>query len=141
MALASIERPDLLTVADAKALSVARMTDLFKTQINPGQLQFMKLLGVHKVKIDRAEGMYYYGHDGRRILDFFGGFGSLALGHNHPRIFAARNKFQDERRHEIAIAYMSQYAAVLAHNLAACSPTTSAWCSSAPRVLRPWKLR
>ncbi|MGY3473602.1 aspartate aminotransferase family protein [Bradyrhizobium ottawaense] len=120
--LASIGRPDLLTVADAKALSVARMTDLFKTHINPGQLQFMKLLGFHKVKVDHAEGMYYYGNDGRRILDFFGGFGSLALGHNHPRIIAARNKFQDEKRHEIAIAFMSQYAAVLAHNLAACSP-------------------
>jgi ornithine--oxo-acid transaminase len=36
------------------------MTDLFKAHINPGQLHFMKLLGFHKVKIERAEGMYYY---------------------------------------------------------------------------------
>src|SRR5258708_35030618 len=51
-----------------------------------------------------------------------GGFGSLALGHNHPRILAARKKFQEEKRHEIAISFMSQYAAVLAYNLAAIAP-------------------
>ncbi len=98
------------------------MTDLFKAHINPGQLHFMKLLGFHKVKVERAEGMYYIDQNGRKILDFFGGFGSLAFGHNHPRILEARKKFQDEKRHEIAIAFMSQYAAALAHNLAACSP-------------------
>lgn len=122
LAPVSIARPELLSVEDAKALPVARMTDLFKANINPGQFHFMKLLGFHKVKVERAEGMYYYDQNGRKILDFFGGFGSLALGHNHPRILEARKKFQDEKRHEIAIAFMSQYAAALAHNLAACSP-------------------
>ncbi|HEU4986482.1 MAG TPA: aminotransferase class III-fold pyridoxal phosphate-dependent enzyme, partial [Rhizobiaceae bacterium] len=117
-----IAKPDLMTVEEAKALDVARMTDLFKAHLNPGQLHFMKLLGFHKVKVERAEGMFYIDQNGRRILDFFGGFGSLAFGHNHPRILEARRKFQEEKRHEIAIAFMSQYATALAHNLAACSP-------------------
>ncbi|MDP3897498.1 MAG: aspartate aminotransferase family protein [Mesorhizobium sp.] len=103
-------------------MDLARMTDLFKAHLNPGQLHFMKLLGFHKVKIERAEGMYYIDQNGRKILDFFGGFGSLAFGHNHPRILDARRKFQEERRHEIAIAFMSQYAAALAYNIAQCSP-------------------
>jgi len=115
-------KPKLLTVEDAKALDLPRMTELFTGHLNPGQLHFMKLLGFHKVKIERAEGMYYYDQNGRKILDFFGGFGSLALGHNHPRILEARRKFQEEMRHEIAIAFMSQYAAALAYNIAACSP-------------------
>ena len=115
-------RPDLLTVADAKAMSLSEMTDLFKDHINPGQLHFMKLLGFHKVKIETASGMYYTDQNGRKILDFFGGFGSLALGHNHPRIIEARKDFQDEDRHEIAIAFMSQYASALAKNLAAIAP-------------------
>ncbi|WP_114429020.1 aspartate aminotransferase family protein [Phyllobacterium bourgognense] len=115
-------KPDLLTVEEAKAMTLPRMTELFTRHLNPGQLHFMKLLGFHKVKIDRAEGMYYYDQNGRAILDFFGGFGSLAFGHNHPRIVGARKKFQDEQRQEIAIAFMSQYATALAHNLAACSP-------------------
>ena len=121
-AIASAPKPDLLSVEDAKNLQVDRMTDLFIRHLNPGQLHFMKLLGFHKVKIERAQGMYYYDQNGRRILDFFGGFGSLALGHNHPRILDVRRKFQDENRHEIAIAFMSQYSTALAHNLAACSP-------------------
>ncbi|MFC7066924.1 aspartate aminotransferase family protein [Brucella rhizosphaerae] len=115
-------KPKLLTVEDAKALDLPRMTELFTGHLNPGQLHFMKLLGFHKVKIERAEGMYYIDQNGRKILDFFGGFGSLALGHNHPRILEARAKFQEEMRHEIAIAFMSQYAAALAYDIAACSP-------------------
>ncbi|PJR91819.1 aspartate aminotransferase family protein [Ochrobactrum sp. 695/2009] len=115
-------KPKLLTASEAKALDLPRMTELFTTHLNPGQLHFMKLLGFHKVKIERAEGMYYYDQDGRPILDFFGGFGSLAFGHNHPRILEARRQFQEEMRHEIAIAFMSQYATALAYDIAACSP-------------------
>ena len=115
-------KPKLLTVGEAKALDLPRMTELFTAHLNPGQLHFMKLLGFHKVKIERAEGMYYYDQNGRSILDFFGGFGSLAFGHNHPRILEARRQFQEEMRHEIAIAFMSQYATALAYDIAACSP-------------------
>jgi len=118
----SIAKPHLITVEEAKSMDVARMTDLFKAHINPGQLHFMKLLGFNKVKIERAEGMYYIDQHGRKILDFFGGFGSLAFGHNHPRILEARRKFQEEKRQEIAIAFMSQYASALAYNLAQISP-------------------
>jgi acetylornithine/succinyldiaminopimelate/putrescine aminotransferase len=118
----AIAKPDLISVEAAKAMDLAMMTDLFKAHLNPGQLHFMKLLGFHKVKVESAEGMFYVDQNGRKILDFFGGFGSLAFGHNHPRILDARKRFQDEKRHEIAIAFMSQYAAALAHNLAKCSP-------------------
>jgi acetylornithine/succinyldiaminopimelate/putrescine aminotransferase len=115
-------RPKLLTVEDAKALPVETMREMFAAHLNPGQLHFMKLLGFDKIKIERAEGVHYITSDGRRILDFFGGFGSVAFGHNHPRIVAARKRFQDEQRHEICMAFMSQYAAALAKNLAAIAP-------------------
>lgn len=117
-----LAKPQLLSLADAKAMDVATMADEFVSHINPGQMHFMKLLGFNKVKVERAEGMYYIDQNGRRILDFFGGFGSLALGHNHPRLIEARKAYQEEGRHEIAIAFMSQYAAALAHNLAEVSP-------------------
>jgi 4-aminobutyrate aminotransferase len=38
---------------------------------------------------DRAEGVYVYGRDGRRYLDFLAGFGACNAGHNHPRVVAA----------------------------------------------------
>jgi acetylornithine/succinyldiaminopimelate/putrescine aminotransferase len=117
-----LEKPQMISVEEAKVLEPARIVDLFAAHLNPGQLHFMKLLGFHKIIIDRAEGMHYFTRDGQKILDFFGGFGSLAFGHNHPRIVGARKKFQDENRHEIAMAFVSQYAAALAHNLAKASP-------------------
>ncbi|MEM1040415.1 MAG: aspartate aminotransferase family protein [Pseudomonadota bacterium] len=119
---AALPRPNLLSVEEAKALDLDTMSQMFTDHLNPGQLHFMKLLGFHKVKIESAEGVWYTDQNGRRILDFFGGFGSLSFGHNHPRILEARKRFQDENRHEIAMAFLSQYAAALAHNLAAIAP-------------------
>jgi acetylornithine/succinyldiaminopimelate/putrescine aminotransferase len=115
-------RPHLMTVDDAKNLTVHQMSDLFRLYINPGQYHFLKLLGFHEILIDHAEGMYYYTRQGKKIMDFFGGFGALALGHNHPRILATRKKFQEEKRHEIAISFMSQYAVALANNLSKIAP-------------------
>jgi len=115
-------RPKLYSVEDAKNLDVQTVKELFTSHINPGQVHFLKLLGFDKILVDRAEGMHYITKDGRKILDFFGGFCSVAFGHNHPRIVAARKKFQDENRHEICMAFMSQYASALAANLAAIAP-------------------
>ena len=120
--LPAVPKPDLLGVEDAKRLGAEEVADLFKAHLNPGQLRFLQLLGFDDVVVERAEGMYYTDQKGRRILDFFGGFGSLAFGHNHPRILEARRRFQEEKRHEIAIAFMSQYATTLAKNLAAIAP-------------------
>lgn len=39
--------------------------------------------------VARAEGVYLYGPDGRRYLDFLSGFGACNVGHNHPRVVAA----------------------------------------------------
>lgn len=115
-------RPQLLSVEAAKQLDAQQVKDLFTAHINPGQVHFLKLLGFDRIVVDRAEGMHYITRDGRRILDFFGGFCSVAFGHNHPRIVAARKKFQDENRHEICMAFMSQYASALAKNLATIAP-------------------
>jgi ornithine--oxo-acid transaminase len=115
-------RPELLTVEDAHKLDVATVADLFRRHVSPGQLRLMELLGFHTVLVKRAEGVHYIDRDGRPILDFFGGFGSLAFGHNHPRIVNTRMRFQQEQRHEIALAFMSQYATALAKNLATIAP-------------------
>ncbi len=117
-----IIKPALLTAEDAKGLDAGETAKLFAKHMNPGQLHFLKLLGFDRVIVDRAEGMFYFDKKGRAILDFFGGFGSLAFGHNHPRLLSIRKLFQEEKRHEIAIAFMSQYAAALSKNLATVAP-------------------
>jgi len=46
--------------------------------------------------VDRAEGCYVYGRDGRQYLDFLSGFGVCNVGHNHPRIVASARDQIDE---------------------------------------------
>jgi 4-aminobutyrate aminotransferase len=48
---------------------------------------------------DRAEGVYVYGHDGRRYVDFLAGFGACNAGHNHPRIVAAAREQMERMVH------------------------------------------
>jgi len=48
---------------------------------------------------DRAEGVYVYGHDGRRYLDFLAGFGACNVGHNHPRVVAAAREEMERMVH------------------------------------------
>lgn len=115
-------KPVLISVEEAKRLDARTTRELTRKHMSPGQVSLLKLLGFGQVLIERAEGMYYVDSNGRRILDFFGGFGSVALGHNHPRILAARVRYQEEKRQEIAMAFMSQYAAALSANLAAVAP-------------------
>ena len=47
-------------------------------------------LTAHPVVIERAQGAEVWDVDGRRYLDFVGGIGVLNVGHNHPRVVAAR---------------------------------------------------
>jgi acetylornithine/succinyldiaminopimelate/putrescine aminotransferase len=115
-------KPRLLSLEEAKTLDLEAVRKLTMAHLNPGQLHFLRLLGFDKVLIERAEGPFYIDQKGRKILDFFGGFGSVAFGHNHPRILAARRKFEEENRQDICMAFMSQYASALAHNLAAIAP-------------------
>jgi acetylornithine/succinyldiaminopimelate/putrescine aminotransferase len=117
-----VPHPKLMSLEAAKSLDVPQLRKLWADHLNPGQLHFLKLLGFDRISIQKAEGPYYYDQNGRAILDFFGGFGSVAFGHNHPRIIAARQKFEDEKRQDICMAFMSQYATALAYNLAQISP-------------------
>ena len=55
-ALNTIQKPALLSVDDAKALTVEQTTELFLRHLNPGQYYFLKLLGLNQVLIDRADG-------------------------------------------------------------------------------------
>jgi acetylornithine/succinyldiaminopimelate/putrescine aminotransferase len=116
------KKPQLLSLEEAKKLDLESVRKLSMAHLNPGQLHFLRLLGFDRVLINKAEGVYYEDQKGRKILDFFGGFGSVAFGHNHPRIIAARKKFEEENRQDICMAFMSQYASALAHNLAAIAP-------------------
>lgn len=77
------------------------------------------LLDLDKLYV-RAEGVYVWDSEGNRYLDFLGGFGSLNLGHNHPRILAALE--QVKTMPNLLQASMGMCASALAHNLAQIAP-------------------
>ena len=115
-------KPDLIRVNQIDDLDLKSIEKLYLDHINPGQVFYFKLLGFTQVLIKRAQGAYYYDQNDRKILDFAGAMGSTGVGHNHPKILKACKKFQDDSRHQLGHWFFSQYAAALAHNIAAICP-------------------
>ena len=50
-------------------------------------------------EVERAEGNYIYGKDGRAYLDFVSGISANVLGHSHPRIVNAIKEQADKYLH------------------------------------------
>ncbi len=48
-----------------------------------------KNVGGTPVFVERAEGPYLYGTDGRRYIDYVGSWGPMVLGHAHPEVLKA----------------------------------------------------
>lgn len=113
---------NLITLFEVNGLPQEDILRYYEDYINPGIALFLKILGFDKYKIVRAEGMYLYTDYGRKIMDFSGGMGVLNHGHNHPRILAARRKFNEGQRLEICKAFISPYQSVLAKNLSEIFP-------------------
>lgn len=74
--------------------------------------------GRYPLVVDRAEGVYLHGVDGRRYLDFLSGIGVMALGHAHPRVVAAIRDQVSELTHCSNLYYHAGQGAV-AERLAA----------------------
>ncbi len=47
----------------------------------------------------KAEGLYLYGLDGKRYMDFMAAFGVVNVGHNHPRVIAAAREQMEKQVH------------------------------------------
>lgn len=117
-----MKKYDLMTISDIEDLSQKSCINMYKDYVNPGIATYLKVLGLERTRIIRSEGMFLYTKDGREILDLSGGMSVLNHGHNHPRILKVRREFNEQRRLEICKAFISQYQAVLARNLAQIFP-------------------
>ncbi|MEU5163994.1 aminotransferase class III-fold pyridoxal phosphate-dependent enzyme [Streptomyces sp. NPDC020875] len=112
----------LISLDEAEQLTVRQVHDLYRSYVNRSQVSLMTSFGFGRELVDHAEGAWIHTRDGRRILDFTGGVGVLNHGHNHPRVLAARRRFQERRRMEVHKTYFSPYVAALGHNLARLLP-------------------
>lgn len=51
------------------------------------------------LEIERAEGMYLHGYDGKKYLDLIAGIGVSALGHSHPKVVKAAKEQIEKYMH------------------------------------------
>jgi putrescine aminotransferase len=110
------------TLGEVEQLSVHDKIQLTQDYVNPGMVKLFSLLGFDRIWAQSAQGMYIMLNDGRRILDMTGGNCVLGLGHNHPRILAARAQVAQQKRLELCKSFLSPYVAALAANMATLLP-------------------
>lgn len=112
------EMPGMIPGMEAEAL----FTDVlgkYSQHINPYLAKLMAFAGFG-VEM-RGEGSTIIDHDGRRFLDFLGGYGTFALGHCHPKVVEAVKRQLDILPLS-GKAFFSQAAADLSEKLTATAP-------------------
>ncbi|MBS1593813.1 MAG: aspartate aminotransferase family protein [Bacteroidetes bacterium] len=112
----------LLTIDNAEQLSLKEIKDLYKAYINPVYEDVFSTFTIGSELVERAEGLWLYTRSGKKVLDATGGQGVLNHGHNHPRILAARIRYQERQRMEVHKTIFSPYLAALSANVAAMLP-------------------
>lgn len=107
---------------ECNEFTIEEMWDLYTRYVNEGQVKLLSSFGFGRDRVQSAEGARIVTTEGRELLDFTGGLGVLNLGHNHPRILAARQEYQAQKRMEIYKNFFSPYVAGLSHNIASLLP-------------------
>ncbi len=94
--------------------------DLFERHVNPGLAGLLRFTGLDVVE-DHAEGVYVWDAQGKRYLDFLGLYGTLNLGHRHPRVVEAVKRQLDRMPMSVRVM-ISEPTARLAARLAEITP-------------------
>lgn len=109
----------LLTVEAAFKLNRQEVVELHREYLNAGLVSLMSLINFTRQYV-KAEGVWVWDSEGRKYLDFLGGYGALNHGHNHPKILEAVEK--TKQMPTFLQASLNTLAGALAHNLAQITP-------------------
>jgi putrescine aminotransferase len=118
----NISNNKLYSWQDCSKFDIKTIQAIYSEYVSKSQVDLISSFGFGRTTMIRAEGMYIYTGDGKKILDFTGGIGVLNHGHNHPRILAARYQYQQANKPEVHKNFLSQYIAGLSHNIAQLLP-------------------
>ncbi|MDP6943029.1 MAG: aminotransferase class III-fold pyridoxal phosphate-dependent enzyme, partial [Myxococcota bacterium] len=111
-----------MRVTDCESMNIELLRRLYKAHVNPLLDMTIDSFGTDAVMVDHAQGVWITARDGRRILDAAGSMSGLAIGHNHPRILAARERYLDTGRMEVHKTFYNPWLAALSHNVASVLP-------------------
>lgn len=94
--------------------------ELFERHVNPGLAGLLRFTGLDVVE-DHAEGVYVWDKQGKKYLDFLGLYGTLSLGHRHPRVVEAVKRQLDKMPMSVRVM-ISEPTSLLAAKLAEITP-------------------
>ena len=100
--------------------TLEEITRYYRDHISPDLVRLLRLTGFGALEMS-AEGCWVVDQNGRRYLDFSGGYGVFSLGHRHPKVVAAVKDQLDK----IALSsrvFLNPLQAKLAHRLAKVCP-------------------
>ncbi|HYG03627.1 MAG TPA: aminotransferase class III-fold pyridoxal phosphate-dependent enzyme, partial [Chryseosolibacter sp.] len=76
-----------------------------------------------QIPIEKAEGIYLYGPDGKRYADLISGIAVSVIGHRHPRVVEAIKAQVDKHLHVMVFGeYIQSSPNLLAHKLTTLLP-------------------
>ena len=109
----------IIKLEDALRLSYQKNLENHKKYGNSGFVSYLGLLDFYK-RYTGARGSSLWDENGNEYLDFLAGYGSLNVGHNHPKVLDALKKAKDLPN--LMQASLNPLAGALAHNLALLTP-------------------
>jgi putrescine aminotransferase len=92
----------------------------FETYVNPSLSNVLKFIGFDGVE-SHARGCFVWDTSGRKYLDCLGGYGTMSVGHSHPRVIAAVKEQLDRMSQSSRVLFNAPQAA-LAKKLAEVTP-------------------
>ena len=114
-----VDSTKLLDIDAALEMGSGECVSCHKENGNSGLAGLLCMLGLDK-KFVRAEGSYIWDKEENRYLDFLSGYGSVSIGHNHPKVLEAMYKV--EKLPNILQVSLGPMAGALVNNLAAITP-------------------
>jgi putrescine aminotransferase len=93
------------------------VSQAYARHVNPSFIQLLGVLGYGRVMV-RASDVWVWDSEGRRYLDCLAAFGSVNLGHNHPKLIARLHALLDEQAMHFCLTGPAAGAAALAEALA-----------------------
>jgi len=119
----------LIPAAGQEAYRLHPAVAQYARHVNPAFIELLNVLGYGRL-YSRALDVWVWDHAGTKYLDCLAGFGSINLGHNHPRLAARLSAFlQAEAPNHFHIG-PSPYMAALAAQLATDELEVTLFCNS-----------
>lgn len=94
---------------------------LFDAHVNPALGKVLRILGFD-IQWQRGEGPYLYDQHGNEYLDCLGGYGTFALGRNHPAIISAIKQAMDAKLPSLPKMGVPRLSGLLAKQLCELAP-------------------